>query len=236
MGRRWHTSEGAMPRIFTIVSIVVHAVVIAGVLVVQVLAVGALPTPRQPIAFEGAMPVRVVDIPLPPPARRASASTAAPVAVGPEVAPIDAPTGIAPEAPASGGSGDSTSPLSGVESGFHSNVGLTPIEVVPPPPPPSPQRPLRLREGITPPQKIVNLEPVYSPAARASRIEGVVILEAVIDTHGNVTSARVLRALPLLDQSALDAVRQWKFTPATLNGIPVPVYLTVTINFKLTDR
>jgi protein TonB len=225
-----------MPRIFTMVSIAVHGVVIAGVLVAQVLAVGELPMPRQPIAFEGAMPVRVVDIPLPPPGRRAVASTAAPVGATP--APIVAPTGIAPEAPSGdGGSPDGTSPLAGVEAGFNSSVGLTPIEAVPPPPAPPPsQQVLRLREGITPPHKIVNVEPVYSRAARATRIEGMVILEAVIDTHGNVTSARVLRALPLLDQSALDAVRQWKFTPATLNGVAVPVYLTVTVNFTLTGR
>jgi protein TonB len=226
-----------MPRIFTIVSIVVHGVVIAGVLVAQVLAVGELPTPRQPIAFEGAIPVRVIDIPLPPPARRVVASTAAP-ATGAIPAPIVAPTGIAPEAPsADGGSPDGTSPLAGIEAGFNSSVGFTPIEAVPPPPaPPASPRVLRLREGITPPQKIVNVEPVYSRAAQATKIEGMVILEAVIDTHGNVTSARVLRALPLLDQSALDAVRQWKFTPATLNGVAVPVYLTVTVNFKLTGR
>ena len=61
------------------------------------------------------------------------------------------------------------------------------------------------------------------------------IIETIIDTRGDVESASVLRSIPLLDQAALDAVRQWKFTPTTLNGVPVPVVMTVTVNFKLTD-
>ena len=59
------------------------------------------------------------------------------------------------------------------------------------------------------------------------------ILETVIDTSGNVTSVRVLRGDPLLDQAAVDAVQQWKFKPATLNGDAIPVVMTVTIQFRL---
>jgi len=60
-----------------------------------------------------------------------------------------------------------------------------------------------------------------------------VIIEATIDERGNVTAARVLRSAPLLDDAALAAVRQWKFTPALLNGEPIPVVMTVTVNFLL---
>ena len=69
--------------------------------------------------------------------------------------------------------------------------------------------------------------------AQAVRKEGVVILEAVIDARGNVTTVKVLRSIQLLDQAAVDAVRQWRFTPTLLNGEPVPIVLTVTVDFRL---
>ena len=64
-------------------------------------------------------------------------------------------------------------------------------------------------------------------------MEGVVILEAVIDADGSVTSVKVLRSIPLLDDAAVKAVRGWRFTPARLNGQAVPVVMTVTVNFTL---
>jgi TonB family protein len=62
-----------------------------------------------------------------------------------------------------------------------------------------------------------------------------VILEAVIDAAGNVSSAKVLRSIPLLDQAAIDAVMQWQYTPTLVNGVPSPVIMTVTVNFTLRD-
>jgi protein TonB len=64
----------------------------------------------------------------------------------------------------------------------------------------------------------------------------VVILEAVLDAQGRVSTVHVLRSIPLLDQAAVDAVEQWRFTPALLNNEPVPVVMTVTVNFTLHDR
>jgi periplasmic protein TonB len=93
--------------------------------------------------------------------------------------------------------------------------------------------PVRLHSGIREPRKIVDVPPVYPQLAQASRVEGLVIIEATIDVRGAVQSARVLRSLPFLDEAALDAVRQWKYTPALLNGVPVPVIMTVTVNFTL---
>jgi protein TonB len=61
----------------------------------------------------------------------------------------------------------------------------------------------------------------------------VVILEAIIDVNGSVQSVRVLRSQPLLEQAAVDAVRQWEYTPTLLNGVPVPVVMTVTVSFAL---
>jgi protein TonB len=60
-----------------------------------------------------------------------------------------------------------------------------------------------------------------------------VILEAVIAEDGRVRDVRVLRSIQLLDQAAIDAVRQWRFTPTLLNGVPVPIVMTVTVNFEL---
>ena len=64
-------------------------------------------------------------------------------------------------------------------------------------------------------------------------MEGVVILEAAIGANGKVQEARVLRSIPLLDQAAIDAVRQWEFTPTLLNGVAVPVVMTVSVGFTL---
>ncbi|MND07525.1 Gram-negative bacterial tonB protein [compost metagenome] len=64
-------------------------------------------------------------------------------------------------------------------------------------------------------------------------MQGVVIIEATISTTGTVTDVRVLRSIPLLDQAAIDAVRQWQYSPTLLNGVPVPVIMTVTVQFTL---
>jgi protein TonB len=99
--------------------------------------------------------------------------------------------------------------------------------------PPPPQQPVRVGGNIKPPTKVKDVRPVYPPIAQSARVQGVVIIEATIGTNGKVTDARVLRSIPLLDQAALDAVRQWEFTPTLLNGVPVPVIMTVTVNFTL---
>ena len=93
--------------------------------------------------------------------------------------------------------------------------------------------PLRPGENLPPPTKIVDVQPAYPEIAQSARVQGVVVIDAVIDESGSVSAARVARSIPLLDQAALDAVRQWKFTPTLLNGAPVPVVVTMTINFTL---
>jgi len=90
---------------------------------------------------------------------------------------------------------------------------------------------VRIGGGIGPPTKVRNVAPTYPADALAARVAGVVIIEAVIGEDGKVRDARVLRSIPMLDQAALDAVRQWEFTPTLLNGVPVPVVMTVTTNF-----
>jgi protein TonB len=102
-----------------------------------------------------------------------------------------------------------------------------------PTPTAAPVQPLRAGGKIPPPTKIRDVRPVYPDIAQRARVQGVVILEATIDPTGKIADLRVLRSIPLLDQAALDAVRQWEYEPTHLNGIAVPVIMTVTVNFKL---
>ena len=95
------------------------------------------------------------------------------------------------------------------------------------------QEPVRVGGDIRPPNRITNVNPVYPDIAKQARVQGIVILEAIIDPQGNVTNVRVLRSIPLLDQSAIEAVKQWKYEPTLLNGVPVPIVMTVTVNFAL---
>ena len=81
---------------------------------------------------------------------------------------------------------------------------------------------------------VARIEPDYPESMRRARVEGVVILEAVITASGDVDDVRVLKSAgPVLDRAASDAVRRWRYRPATLNGRAVSVYLTVTVKFGL---
>jgi TonB family protein len=104
---------------------------------------------------------------------------------------------------------------------------------LPPPPPPPPDGPVRVGSGIKTPTKVKDVRPVYPPDALAARIQGVVIIEATLDATGHVADAKVLRSIPDLDEAAVTAVRQWEFTPTLVNGVAVPVIMTVTVNFTL---
>jgi TonB family protein len=86
------------------------------------------------------------------------------------------------------------------------------------------------------PERIKYVQPAYPEDAKAARVSGIVIIEANIGTDGSVTEAKVIRSIALLDEAALDAVRQWKYTPTTLNGQAVPVIMTVSVNFTYSDR
>ena len=93
---------------------------------------------------------------------------------------------------------------------------------------------LRVGGEISKPVRLGGAQPAYTELARKARIQGVVIVEAIIDKEGRVTNVRVLKGLPMgLDQSAVDAVKSWRFKPATLNGRPVSVYYSLTVNFRL---
>ena len=88
---------------------------------------------------------------------------------------------------------------------------------------------------MKPPAKVKDVAPVYPASALAARVQGTVILEATIGVDGRVSDVKVLRSIPMFDQAAIDAVMQWEYTPTVLNGVAVPVIMTVTVPFTL-DR
>jgi len=98
------------------------------------------------------------------------------------------------------------------------------------------QAPVRVGGDIAEPRKVMDAKPAYPQAAMAAKVSGVVIVEVVIDGSGGVRDAKVLRSVPMLDQAALDAVKQWRFTPTLLNGAPVDVIMTVTVSFTISGN
>jgi protein TonB len=151
--------------------------------------------------------------------------------VNPSAAPVEAPKEIAPEPP-------KVQIAAGIEGGIAGGVvggivgGLTEAPP-PPPPPPPPPAPVRVGGQIKQPTQLKRVNPVYPAIAQSARVQGVVIIEAIIGPNGKVQEAKVLRSIPLLDAAALDAVKQWEYTPTMLNNMPVPVIMTVTVNFTL---
>ena len=80
-------------------------------------------------------------------------------------------------------------------------------------------------------RKSKTVKPIYPAIARTAGVTGSVTIEATIGEDGKVSEAKVVRSVPLLDQAALDAMRQWEYMPTLLNGVPVPVLTTITVNF-----
>jgi len=96
---------------------------------------------------------------------------------------------------------------------------------------------VRVGGQIQPPTLVHRVEPTYPPTAVSARLQGIVILEAVVDEEGTVKDVKVLRSVnPLLDREALAAVRQWRYSPVVLNGTPVPFVLSVSLSFSLQNR
>ena len=149
-------------------------------------------------------------------------------AINPNAAPTEPPEGITKE-PDELPIFDNNTPNEAIIIGDVTNGPVEPIA----PKPPAPVEPVRVGGTIRSPVKIRDAQPVYPSMAIAARIEGIVIIDATIGADGRVLDVRLLRPLPFLDQAALDAVRQWQFTPTLLNGVPVPVLMTVTVRFTL---
>jgi TonB family protein len=109
----------------------------------------------------------------------------------------------------------------------------------PPPPPPPPPRvqaigapPVRIGGDVAQSNLINKVTPLYPEAARAARVQDYVMMQATIDKTGAVADLKILHGHPLLNEAALDAVKQWRYQPMLLNGVPTEVVTTITVNFS----
>ncbi len=101
--------------------------------------------------------------------------------------------------------------------------------------PPKPAAPARIKQGgeVTAASIITQTRPAYPALARQARIQGTVVLHAIIDKEGKVAQLEVVSGHPLLVQSAIEAVKQWRYKPTQLNGDPVEVDTTIQVTFTM---
>ena len=213
----------------------VHAVALTLALVVPLLRVGDLPRIEvSTVMVAPALP----KTPLPPPKARTGSPggriKARPVAAAAaswSVAPVNIPEGIVEEGFGTGGAefGIPGGVDYGIEGGLTAGlIGDVLYSLVG-----EAEPVVRAAGEIKPPRLLRRVEPEYPEIARLVRAAGVVILEATTDTYGRVVDVKVLRSIPLLDEAAAAAVRQWVYEPMIINGRPRPVTFTVTVRFVL---
>jgi periplasmic protein TonB len=234
------SSEPGSPlpgRLTGIVSAALHALALAAVVVVPILGDEPLPERATRVQAFFASPIELAPPPPPPPPppaprgpSRPEPPRTTPAAAG-FVAPVEVPLEIVPESGLDLGIEGGVP--GGVEGGVPGGVVGGVVGGLPEAPPPPPRAPVRVGLHVREPRKVRDVPPVYPSLAVASRVEGVVVVECVVDPRGRVVEATVLRGVPLLDDAALEAVRQWVYTPTLIDGEPVPILMTVTVNFRL---
>ena len=221
-----------------------HGVAVLMLLAASVLTIEAIDPPRLPLIFS--MPLRL-ELPSAPPAvprkgpttpRHSTPRTQLAVVQPTTVATEPAKTNDAePGLVANQATLTDVTTTGGVPGGTGTTPGGTlPMvsnDALPPPQPPPVPIPAH-SPGVTPPTITYRVEPVYPEVAKAARVQGLVVIEAVVNSMGQVVDLRVLRGHPILARAASDAVSQWRFTPGLLRGKPADVILTVTVAFKLT--
>jgi protein TonB len=217
-GRKWMRA----------VSILLHVGIVLAVFVLPLTAAFELPN-----VYTTLPPVVLATVsPLPPPPQPQAAP---PVANTAPSIPIEAPEGVHEEKPA-------PPPVAVAPPGVLPGVGSAGTSLVnmnnstislAKAPESAPQVPRRVGGDVVPPQRIAYTAPQFPPAAQAARMEGTVVLEAIIDATGVVQDVKVLKSVPLLDRAAVEAVRQWRYTPTRLNGVAIPVIMSVTVTFSL---
>jgi periplasmic protein TonB len=226
------------PAIPILVSSTIQGTALAVVALMSfVLASRELPAVPDMFAFAAEMPAVAPPPPPPPPVQTARAAQPTPPLANAFAAPIEAPLEIQPE-PTGAAIAEDGVP-GGVEGGILSGiVGSVPavIEGPPPPPPPVPQDPVRIGGQVSSPALVKRVEPIYPAIAQAAWIDGVVILDAIVDNHGRIQSLKVLRGHPLLAKAAIEAVQQWEYEPLKLDGTATPFELTVSLWFHFEDK
>ena len=239
--RRHPPRRGTIP---LYLSLAAHLLAI-GVIGVPLLYVATeLPQVPEVLAFVAEAPAPPPPPPPPPPAApRPAKAVSQPAAVNPRSAPIAPAKEILAERSATD-FGDEEDLPAGVEGGVPGGVpggivggSISNEALLPPPPPPPPapvdRGPVRVGGAITAPALVSRVAPEYPDIAVHARVQGVVVLEAVVGRDGRVEETRVLRSIPLLDAAAIAAVRQWRYSPLLLNGQPQRFVLTVTVSFSL---
>ncbi len=217
-------------------SLATHVVLGLLVIVIPLLRPGELPKVEVYNALLAPPPLPAAP-PLPPAARKGSkrAARIKPVQAqsqaeaGRLVTPIEIPNGITDEALTSSEFGDPNGVIGGVPDGLLGGVVGSVLEKVVG----RPEEPVIAQGQMRPPKLFKKVAPIYPEIAREAHIEGPVVIEATTDIYGRVVSWKVLHSIPLLDQAALDAVRQWIYEPLIINGKPRGVIFTVTVRFQL---
>jgi periplasmic protein TonB len=228
------------PRVWTrFVSIALHAALLLTVLVVPLLRDDSLPEKADRVQAFFAAPPEFAPPPPPPPPPTAPARAVPQAHVQQAtpgfVAPVEVPTEIVPEEGLDLGT-EGGMP-GGVEGGVPGGVVGGVVGGLPDAPPPVPAvRPVRAGVDVREPRKVKSVAPVYPALAVKAGVGGRVVLECRIDARGRVADVKVVTGNPVLIDAAVEAVRQWIYTPTLLNGVPVPVLMDVTVTFSLTDR
>jgi protein TonB len=217
------------------VSIVAHAGLLGLLIAVPVLSQEPLPEPA-PLTVRAFL-VEPAQAPAPPPppppsaAARTAPRTPAPTPSTVLQAPVVVPMEVKPEEGIDLGVEGGVP--GGVEGGVPGGVvggvvgGLGDASA------PSIPRVVRVGGEVKEPTKLRNVNPAYPDVAVAGHIEGTVVLEATIAPNGKVAAVRVVRSLPLLEKAAVDAVKQWVYSPTLIDGVPVTAIMTVTVRFQL---
>jgi protein TonB len=218
------------------VSIAIHLLVLLVVVVVPLLTSEELPEPSSAVRAFFVEPAAPPPPPPPPPPPAPKAQVQRPVEPKPVpqeaakfTAPVEVPEEIKPEEGIDLGVEGGVP--GGVEGGVPGGVVGGVVGGLPDAPPPT--QAVRVGGQIKEPKKLKDVKPNYPDIAKQARVQGVVILECTISPQGKVTDVKILRGIPLLDAAAIEAVKQWVYTPTLLNGVPVPVIMTVTVNFRL---
>lgn len=223
-----------------LVSTIVHLVLIALVILIPLLTYQALPTAGEGArAFFVAPPEAAPPPPPPPPpapAAARAAKAAAPVPVHDDakfVAPVEVPDAVLPEPSLSLAGAEGGMP-GGVEGGVPGGVVGGIVGGIPTPAPPPPAvNAVRVGGQIKAPKLLKVVQPNYPELAAQARLTATIILEALVASDGQVKSVSVLRGAPLFDEAAKEAVKQWRYQPLLLNGVPTEFILTVTVKFNV---
>ncbi len=222
-----------------LVSFAAHAALVTAAVVIPVVLYDALPDPGQAVHVFFVTPSLAPPPPPPPPPPAAGVRVARTPAAAPTVANAPsfvAPLDVKPLVPDSDGldlSGVEGGVPGGVEGGVPGGVVGGVIGGLPLEPPPAPRKAVRVGGALVAPKLVHRVAPVYPELAALTRIHGVVILEATVDENGRVEDVTIVRGQPVLQEAAVEAVKQWRYQPLLLNGEATPFILTVTLNFNL---